>query len=177
MTLIHLMALLYVQYMYDISSYLFWIIFWEECLKYIVKKITYFSNFFINYINQTIKKTIILTKFPLSRVQKYSKSCCSVATGLVLCSLRFLFTAAVTWTEGKEKQHKHCGYHNRAFVKSRSNRSTSTTNRKKEKRWNSIVTHCVAGVSLKLRIVFNKHRVPVYLKSSITTTNHLKDKT
>ena len=61
---------------------------------------------------------------------------------------------------------KTCGYPNWAFIKNnKRNRSEKEENTIKRK---NIVIPYIAGVSEKLRRIFNKHHIPVHFKPSNT---------
>ncbi|XP_012811622.2 uncharacterized protein LOC105946468, partial [Xenopus tropicalis] len=108
----------------------------------------------------------------------------------VIRTLHHRAESVTTDTESKDKECKHlrgalkaCGYPDWAFVKTRAtkpNRNTKRNNRPEAERRRNIVIPYVAGVSEKLRRIFNKHHIPVFFKPSNTLRQklvHPKDPT
>lgn len=102
----------------------------------------------------------------------------------VIRTLHHRSTSIPTSSEGKVKEQKHtrealktCGYPNWAFIKSlKRKRKSNTENNKKR---SNIVIPYVAGVSEKLKRIFNKHNIPVHFKPGNTLRQklvHPKDK-
>ncbi|XP_054861960.1 uncharacterized protein LOC129347772 [Amphiprion ocellaris] len=87
--------------------------------------------------------------------------------------------------DGKRREHKHihsalqtCGYPNWAFIKTAKKRREDKKDEDHKKR-NNIVIPYVAGISEKLRRIFNTHQIPVHFKPSNTLRQklvHPKDK-
>ncbi|XP_041430610.1 LOW QUALITY PROTEIN: uncharacterized protein LOC121397622 [Xenopus laevis] len=108
----------------------------------------------------------------------------------VIRTLHHRAECVATDTESKDKEQKHlrgalkaCGYPDWAFVKTaatKPNRNTNRNNRPETHSRRNIVIPYVAGVSEKLRRIFNKHHVPVFFKPSNTLRQklvHPKDQT